>query len=71
MAPVLEILRSPITRGYRNKCEFSVGYMEPVIEGTAAPEGDGQPTPAAGPVISVGFRLATYKQGTGPDYRRT
>ncbi len=66
MAPVLEIRRSPVTRGYRNKVEFSVGYMDPVdppdMEGDQGVEGDAAQPPST-PIVSVGFRLATYKQG--------
>ena len=69
LAPVLDILTSPVTRGYRNKCEFSVGYMESAATLTEsqgeddADMGDTPPPPPTTPVISVGFRLATYKKG--------
>ena len=64
IAPIQEFVRSPLTRGYRNKVEFSVGYAES-RGGAAGENGD---VDAAGPKglidrVSVGFRLATYKQG--------
>jgi hypothetical protein len=54
--------------------EFSVGYMDPVdppevgsdnadMEGDQGEEGDAVQPPGT-PIVSVGFRLATYKQGS-------
>ena len=65
VAPVSNIVRSPQTSGYRNKCEFSIGYMtvksdqDPVeeVEGVKEEKCDKK-------VISVGFRLASYKAGS-------
>jgi hypothetical protein len=64
LAPVMEIMKSPVTRGYRNKCEFSVGYMDPPpVSGTEDTDMADVPQPPPAPVVSVGFRLATYKKG--------
>ena len=49
------ILRSPATRGYRNKCEFSVG---PGVGGEEA--GAASPAP---PKPCVGFCLGAFKDG--------
>jgi len=83
VAPIQEFIRSPITRGYRNKCEFSIGFMNTETKVTtemetglkkeeAVSENDcnsddvitarSELNTAA--TISVGFRLATYKQGS-------
>jgi len=67
VAPVSNIVRSPSTFGYRNKCEFSIGYMTvkkengsdigEVVEGVKEEVVDQK-------IISVGFRLASYKAGS-------
>ncbi len=65
VAPIQEFLRSPVTQGYRNKCEFSIGYMntEPKSNVTDMKEEEKLDIPETKPTISVGFRLASYKQG--------
>jgi len=73
LAPILEFLKSPVIRGYRNKVEFTIGYMNPSSKskpensnGSSA-EDSKQPLEidfASTPNISVGFRLASYKQGS-------
>ena len=77
VAPIQEFIQSPLTRGYRNKCEFSVGYSSkrskaengsdqniPDVEKDEVEKSDKMETDTALQTISVGFRLATYKQGT-------
>jgi len=76
VAPIQEFIQSPLTRGYRNKCEFSVGYSSkrskaengsdqniPDVEKDEVEKSDKMETDTALQTISVGFRLATYKQG--------
>ena len=76
VAVVQDIVRSPVIRGYRNKCEFSIGYSntENVVANSAKEEnGDTEVDKSVDPAdkivgrsekkISVGFRLSTYKQG--------
>ena len=81
VAPIQEFLKSPCTRGYRNKVEFSIGYMntEAVNPATEPMEASVEPPNSANavgdvtetapattntPTIAVGFRLATYKEGS-------
>lgn len=68
IAPILEFLKSPVTRGYRNKVEFSVGYMTPEKVPTDGDVENGEESKLdidfdSTPIISVGIRLASYKQG--------
>ena len=83
VAPIQEFLRSPVIQGYRNKCEFSIGYMNTEHQNTEkkATEDKMEEIEAKEdvndvkmeeiqdecktikPTISVGFRLASYKQG--------
>ena len=49
LAMVENFVRSPVTSGYRNKCEFSIGQMT-VTEDEK--------------LVSVGFRLSSYKGGS-------
>ena len=51
LAPVENFVRSPVTSGYRNKCEFSIGQM------TVSEAGGSEK------LASVGFRLSSYKGG--------
>jgi len=74
VAPVSNIVRSPQTSGYRNKCEFSIGYMtqqaDKEAEETAGDINEGgsevsmNDEEVSKKVISVGFRLASYKAGS-------
>jgi len=73
LAPILEFLKSPVVRGYRNKVEFSIGYMNPASKAKKEDESNGttqeEKKPleidfVSAPNISVGFRLASYKQGS-------
>ena len=52
LAPVDNFVRSPVTNGYRNKCEFSIGQMT-----TSEAWGSEK-------LVSVGFRLSSYKGGS-------
>lgn len=52
LAPVDNFVRSPVTSGYRNKCEFSIGQM------TTSEAGGSEK------LVSVGFRLSSYKGGS-------
>ena len=52
LAPVDNFVRSPVTSGYRNKCEFSIGQMT-----TSEAWGSEK-------LVSVGFRLSSYKGGS-------
>ena len=74
VAPVSNIVKSPKTSGYRNKCEFSIGYMsQQAAKESGETAGDikeekGEETMSdekvIKKVISVGFRLASYKAGS-------
>ena len=73
VAPIQKFLKSPVLRGYRNKVEFSVGYSntEASPEETEKDEDMSLDTSNAthdsnmtAMQPAVGFRLATYKQGT-------
>merc|ERR1719244_632940 len=92
VALVDNFVRSPSVNGYRNKCEFSIGYMsgtkssktitatDEQIENQATDDNDSNgdkdnvseysketenvPEPVVSKVISVGFRLASYKAGS-------
>ena len=74
VAVIQDIIRSPVIRGYRNKCEFSIGYSNTENVNSAKEEsGDTEVDKSVDPEekivglsekkISVGFRLSTYKQG--------
>jgi len=64
VAPVSNIIKSPQINGYRNKCEFSIGYMTEK-ENDIESEINADPVEEPGKkVISVGFRLASYKAGS-------
>ena len=52
LAPVDNFVRSPVTNGYRNKCEFSIGQIT-----TSEAWGSEK-------LVSVGFRLSSYKGGS-------
>ena len=72
VAPIQKFLKSPVLRGYRNKVEFSVGYSntEASPEETEKDEDMSLDTSSSTHESNmlrpaVGFRLATYKQGTG------
>jgi tRNA (uracil-5-)-methyltransferase len=54
------ILRSPATRGYRNKCEFSVGAAAVKEEDDG---GGGTDLPPPPPPPAVGFCLGAFKDG--------
>eukprot|EP00088_Acartia_fossae_P050337 TRINITY_DN5634_c0_g2_i2.p1 TRINITY_DN5634_c0_g2~~TRINITY_DN5634_c0_g2_i2.p1 ORF type:complete len:664 (-),score=136.75 TRINITY_DN5634_c0_g2_i2:71-2062(-) len=74
LAPIIEFLKSPVVRGYRNKVEFSVGYMNPTSKLNTENGEEGQSVEMSNgaleldfesvPTIAVGFRLASYKQGS-------